>query len=438
MSNRGVLPQTVRGNVTVAILIVLMVLLVAFPSASRAGPVPIGLGTAHTYAILAGSTITNTGPTTIDGDVGLHPGTAVTGFGTVTQTGQLNVADGAALQAKNDLTTAYNDAAGRTPGPPIGTELGGQVLPAGVYTAASGTFEITGALTLDGEGDPNAVFIFQMASTLVTASASSVVLINGANACNIFWQVGSSATLGTASGLMGTILALESITVTTGAHVEGRTLARTSAVTLDTNDIDASSCAAVATPSPAPTSTPTLAPTATPTLAPTPTPTLAPTLSPTPTLAPTPTPTLAPTPTPTPTAAPTATPTPAPTATPIPSATPTASPTPIIQLPVLTPTPTPTMTPTPTPTSTSAEAPVTVPTPTSTGSVAAPVPTSSITTVVLAKTPSVALDLVQEELPVSGAPIRTFAFLAFGLIAAGAFLRRAARVSVALNDRSPI
>jgi hypothetical protein len=270
---------------TFVVLLAALTAVSILSSMARAQEAPVGLGTADNFAVLAGSTITNTGPTTITGDVGLHPGTAVTGSGTMTINGTLHVADGVAEQAKTDLVLAYNDAAGRTPGT-IATELGGQTLTAGVYNSADGTFGITGTLTLDAEGDPGAVFIFQTGSTLVTASASNVSLLNGAQACNVFWQVGSSATLGTNSTFSGNILALTSITLTTGATVDGRVLARNGAVTLDTNTITRAVCAA-----PEPTPTPT----------PTPAPTPAPTPTPTPTPEPTPTPTATPTPTPTPT-----------------------------------------------------------------------------------------------------------------------------------------
>lgn len=236
-------PVVAARNIPIIVLVFLLAFF-AFGPALRAQEVSVGLGTADDFAVLAGTTITNTGPTTITGDVGLHPGTDVTGFDSVTLSGDLHQTDAVAEQAKVDLVTAYNDAAGRTPVTTVATELGGQTLTGGIYGSESGTFEITGPLTLDAEGDPSAVFIFQTASTLTTASASSVNLINGAQACNVFWQVGSSATLGTASSLMGTVMALESITLTTGATVEGRMLARNGAVTMDSNTITRSVCTA--------------------------------------------------------------------------------------------------------------------------------------------------------------------------------------------------
>jgi hypothetical protein len=210
--------------------------------ALRAQEAPIGFGTADTFAVLAGSTITNTGLTTITGDVGLHPGTAVVGFDDVTLDGELHVADTVAETAKADLVAAYNDAAGRGPATAVVTELGGQTLTEGIYNSASGTFGMTGTLTLDADGDPDAVFIFQMVTTLITAANSDVDLINGADACNVFWQVGSSATLGAGTSFMGNILALTSISLGTGASVEGRVLAQTGAVTLGTNAINQGTC----------------------------------------------------------------------------------------------------------------------------------------------------------------------------------------------------
>jgi HD-GYP domain-containing protein (c-di-GMP phosphodiesterase class II) len=198
---------------------------------------PVSLGSAANFAVLAGSTITNTGPTSITGSVGLSPGTAVTGFlgGLLDVT--VHADNGVALQAKTDLAGAYDDAAGRPSTNTIPVELGGTTQTPGVYESPAGTFGITGTLTLDAKGDPDAVFIFRSASTLITASGSRVKLINGAQAGNVFWQVGSSATLGTYSILRGNVLALASITVTTGATVDGRMLARSGAVTLDSDTI---------------------------------------------------------------------------------------------------------------------------------------------------------------------------------------------------------
>ena len=173
-------------------------------SASAAEP-QVGLGTAGSFAVLAGATVTNTGPSTIVGDLGVSPGSAVTGFPPGTVIGAQHAADAVALQAQSDLTTAYNDAAGRTPATSVAGDLVGRTLVSGVYKSTS-SLGLTGTLTLDAQGDPNAVFIFQIASTLITGSASNVNLIGGAQACNVFWQVGSSATLGTNSTFVGTSL----------------------------------------------------------------------------------------------------------------------------------------------------------------------------------------------------------------------------------------
>jgi uncharacterized repeat protein (TIGR01451 family) len=211
--------------------------LIGLPSVASAATTPVPLGTAANYAVLAGSAITNTGPTTINGNLGLSPGTSVTGFPPGTVTGTEDVADAAAGQAQNDLTTAYNDAAAESVDATIPTELGGTTEAPGVYNSTAGTFSITGTLTLDAEGDPNAIFIFQAASTLDTAAASTVSLIDGAQASNVFWVVGTVATIGANSSFQGNILAHTSITVGTGATIFGRALASDTTVTLDTDTI---------------------------------------------------------------------------------------------------------------------------------------------------------------------------------------------------------
>jgi hypothetical protein len=209
--------------------------------AAIAAQSPVGLGTADSFAVLAGSTITNTGPSTINGDLGVSPGTAVTGFPPGTVNGTIHAADAAAGQAQSDLTTAYNDAASRKPPVSVSGDLGGLTLTPGVYNSAS-SLGLTGTLTLDAQGDPNAVFVFQAGSALTTASASQVKLVNGAQPCNVFWQVGSSATLGTSSHFSGDILALTSVSVNNGVTVSGRTLARNGAVTLINDTITAAHC----------------------------------------------------------------------------------------------------------------------------------------------------------------------------------------------------
>lgn len=225
--------------------------------ANAQGQPPVDLGAAESFAVLGAQTVTNTGPTVVNGDLGVSPGSACTGFGapctgppTGTVNGNIHVADTAAADAQAALTTAYNDAAGRGPSTTIGTQLGGETLPPGVYTSQSGTFEIAGTLTLDAQGNPNAVFIFQMATTLVTAPGSSVLLTGGGAACNVYWQVGSSATLDTTTQFVGNVMANISIQALTGATVAGRLLARTGEVTLDSNTITAPACAPATTPPP--------------------------------------------------------------------------------------------------------------------------------------------------------------------------------------------
>ena len=220
-------------------------------STAQAGATAVSLGAADGFSILAGTTITNTGPTVINGELGLHPGPAVVGFPPGTVNGAQHVGDTAAQQAKSDLTTAYNDAAGRPASATPPPDIGGRTLTAGVYrTGADPALGLTGRVTLDAQGDPNAVFIFQVASTLITATDSSVSLVNGAQACNVFWQVGSSATLGTRTAFQGNVMALTSISVSDGARVDGRLLARNGAVTLINDTVTRSRCAAGTAPLP--------------------------------------------------------------------------------------------------------------------------------------------------------------------------------------------
>ena len=231
-----------RAGISIVTLIVAMFGAVSFfaaPSALAAQE-PVDLGAAESFAVLAGSGITNTGPTTITGDVGTFPTPSETGFGSVTLNGTNHAGDAVTQAAKNDLVTAYNDAAGRTPVTNVPVELGGSTLLAGVYT--SGTFGLTGTLTLDAQDNANAQFIFQAGSTLITASNSRVLLLNGADPCNVVWKVGSSATFGTGTRFVGDVLAFTSITANTGAVFEGRLLARNGAVTLHTNTITNANC----------------------------------------------------------------------------------------------------------------------------------------------------------------------------------------------------
>jgi type VI secretion system secreted protein VgrG len=229
-------------------------LLLTLVSGAAAAAQSVPLGTADSFAVLAGSGITNTGPTTVRGDLGTYPTTTETGTASITITGTDHAGDAVTQGAKNDLVTAYTTAAGEGPTTAIAADLAGQTLAPGVYNSAS-SIGLSGALTLNGGGNPNAIFVFQAGSTLTTGSASQINLINGAQSCNVFWQVGSSATLGTGSTFRGTIIALTSISVTTGVTVDGRVLARNGAVTLDTDTITRPTCAAVATTTAATTTT---------------------------------------------------------------------------------------------------------------------------------------------------------------------------------------
>ena len=247
---------------SVAAVLFLVAISTSLSTGSSASESRVLLGTTSTFVVLAGEGITNTGPTSASGTAGADFGsadtTSFTGEAQVTTTGVKYTAvpiDPVVAQAKLDLVTAYDDAAGRTPFTTVPTELGGTTLTEGVYRSTSGGLGITGTLTLDGQDNPDAVWIFQSDSTLITATGSKVELINGADPCNVFWQVTSSATLGTGSTFVGTVLALTSISATTSATVEGRLLARNGAVTLDTNTFVNDVCVVVPTPTPTPTAT---------------------------------------------------------------------------------------------------------------------------------------------------------------------------------------
>jgi hypothetical protein len=247
-----------KGTILPAVLACLVVLLLGglqlfSQTSSQVGPSiiapsSVSLKSAASFAVLGGSTVTNTGPSIIKGDLGVNPGCAITGFppGTVVG-GATHKCDAVALQAQNDNTAAYNVLAGLVCSvDETGHDLGGLTLTAGVYCFTSSA-QLTGTLTLNAQGNPNALFIFQIASTLTTASESSVQMINGGNNCNAYWQVGSSATLGTTTSFLGNILALTSISLDTGASVSGRALAQTGAVTMDSNEVSISSCSSSTT-----------------------------------------------------------------------------------------------------------------------------------------------------------------------------------------------
>lgn len=232
MTGRQAFPKVSRRFIFVAG--VLSAALAALPTAALAATDPFLGSSVGNFAVLAGTTVTNTGPSSITGQLGVSPGSAVTGFPPGTS-GAQHKADAVALTAQTDLTAAYTNAAGQPcPGTNnfTGVNLGGKILVPGVYCQTTAP-TLTGTLTLNGSG----VYIFQIGSTLVTAPGASVVLIGGALPCQVFWQVASSATIATSTTFLGNIMALTSIGMQTGASLNGRALARSGAVTLDTNRI---------------------------------------------------------------------------------------------------------------------------------------------------------------------------------------------------------
>jgi hypothetical protein len=199
----------------------------------------VPLGEASVFAVLAGSAVSNTGATNVTGDLGLSPGSSVGGFPPGILIGTQHINDVAANQAKLDLTSAYNDAAGRTCTDIviISGNIGGRTLTPGLYKSTSSLAVSSGDVTFDAKGDANAVFIIQIASTLTTTSGRKVILSGGAQATNIFWQVGTSATFGTTSVFKGTVMVMQSITFNTGATLDGKALARNGAIVMAGNTI---------------------------------------------------------------------------------------------------------------------------------------------------------------------------------------------------------
>ncbi len=232
-------------------LVVGLAVMLGVPGSARAAEATVGLGTAASFGVLGGETVTNTGPSVINGlNVGVSPGSAITGFppGLVTAPGVQHAADPTAATAQADALLAYTDAAGRTPAPANQglKELGGMTLQPGVY---AGDLSLTGTVTLDNT-DPEAVFIFQASSTLLIAGSSVVAFTDPEHpSCNVFWQVGSSATIGSSSTFVGTVLAHISVTAETNATITGRLLAATGAVTLDSNVINTPICSVAPTTS---------------------------------------------------------------------------------------------------------------------------------------------------------------------------------------------
>lgn len=229
--------------------IVAILLCLLAPALAQAQVAP-ALGAARPYAVLGGSTVTNTGSSVVAADLGVSPGSAVTGFPPgIVLSGSIHAADANAAAAQAANTAAFLNLSGQATTVDLtGLDLGGLTLVSGVYNFATSA-QLTGTLTLNAAGNPNAVFIFKIGSTLTTASNSRVQIINGGSSCNVFWRVGSSATLGTTTSFLGNVLALTSITLNTGASIGGRALAQNGAVTLDTNAVNATACTgAVACP----------------------------------------------------------------------------------------------------------------------------------------------------------------------------------------------
>jgi hypothetical protein len=245
VNESGRLARLSKKKVGVGLVSILSFTALAIPTSAMAICTAPSLGTASPFGVLASSTVTNTGPSTVGGDLGLYPGTSITGFPPGNVLGTIHATDAVAGNAQADTTTAYNTAAGEAPDVVLpSADLTGLTLDPGVYQNGSAVMlDTNGTLTLNGEGNPASVFIFQVGSTLTTGTNSTISYINGAQPCNVFWQVGSSATLGTSSLFVGTILADQSISVSDTVTVNGRLLASNGAVTLIDDTITPSDCA---------------------------------------------------------------------------------------------------------------------------------------------------------------------------------------------------
>jgi hypothetical protein len=224
-----------RSALMIAPLLVAVVALT--PAICIAATPTVNLGDATPFAVLAGTSISNIGPTVIEGDVGLSPGSSFTGQETVTVSGTVNIANDTAADAQDSWSAAYNEIDTRTPATRISGQLDGKTLYPGYYDSADGVFSLNGELFLDAQGNPNAVFVFRTTSTLVTSTDSSMIMLNAARPSRVFWQVGSSATLGNNSHFSGQILALTSITANSGAIINGQLMAGKGAVSLNSNTI---------------------------------------------------------------------------------------------------------------------------------------------------------------------------------------------------------
>ncbi|MDD5274765.1 MAG: ice-binding family protein [Methylovulum sp.] len=227
-------------------------LMLSIPALALAAAVAPPLGGAQSFAVLSGTTVTNTGATHVTGDLGVSPGSAVTGFppGIVTG-GAIHANDAPAVAAQAASANAYATLAGEAcdTSIPDGTDVAGQTLTPGVYCSTGSILIGSGTLTLDAQGNPNAIWVFQMGTTIITSAGGSVNIINSGQACNVFWQVGSSATIGSGSAFQGSIFASTSITLTSGASLLGRALAINGGVTMDTNIV--SVCSLLPPPTPA-------------------------------------------------------------------------------------------------------------------------------------------------------------------------------------------